>query len=528
METTVKKLIAKTLDLLHKNGMSKKTLWMYKHYGFEPILHHFYACEIEAYCQTEAFRYLNKMHDEHQAGRLSVWRWRHMRKAFVFLNSANENGTIDTTPLLAWRIENNPLHAQPTEKQLATADNMVVLVSRVKQALADLGLSKNSLKNYTYCGFDPLLRFCKVNHIERYDKQALQRFAAIAEERYTSGEISKNACQKARKVILLLGEYLHTGTIKWRHQPRIGTRVLCDDYAEIWNAFTGASRGIFTELSLATIRSATHRFMHLLEDMGMHSFSEVSHSTVSALVTQMAQNYTGGKNALLFSLRTFLRFLFESSVIQSDLSEALPDLTAPRRIVQEGFSEEEIEQLLDCVDTDQAIGKRNYAIIVIAVQTGLRAVDIRNLKRENIDWHMREIRIVQHKTKRALSLPLMPATGNAIAAYLLYGRPDSPLPDLFLCHGNPVRPMGAYAISNMISEQMIAASISSHPRRGAHSFRRAFGRRLLVSETSSDMLSELLGHSNRDSAKPYLATNLCELKKCAISLSDIEKVGEVL
>ncbi|MBA4700237.1 MAG: hypothetical protein H2212_12455 [Ruminococcus sp.] len=49
---------------------------------------------------------------------------------------------------------------------------------------------------------------------------------------------------------------------------------------------------------------------------------------------------------------------------------------------------------------------------------------------------------------------------------------------------------------------------------------------MLESEISLDMLSELLGHTHMDSAKPYLAANELGLKSCAIGLISIEKAGE--
>jgi integrase len=80
----------------------------------------------------------------------------------------------------------------------------------------------------------------------------------------------------------------------------------------------------------------------------------------------------------------------------------------------------------------------------------------------------------------------------------------------------------------MISRYMQRTGIdkSDIPRRGFHSFRRSFGAGLLESEIPLDMLSELLGHTHMDSAKPYLAANELGLKSCAIGLTPTQKAGE--
>jgi len=67
---------------------------------------------------------------------------------------------------------------------------------------------------------------------------------------------------------------------------------------------------------------------------------------------------------------------------------------------------------------------------------------------------------------------------------------------------------------------------SSIPRRGFHSFRRAFGTRLLQNETSLDLLRQLLGHSRINSVKPYLSVDEHGLKLCALSPVKNEKAGE--
>jgi integrase len=64
------------------------------------------------------------------------------------------------------------------------------------------------------------------------------------------------------------------------------------------------------------------------------------------------------------------------------------------------------------------------------------------------------------------------------------------------------------------------------PRRGTHSFRRAFGTRLLEAEVPIELLSQLLGHSHIDSARPYLSASEQELKDCALGLVKAEKAGE--
>ena len=62
-------------------------------------------------------------------------------------------------------------------------------------------------------------------------------------------------------------------------------------------------------------------------------------------------------------------------------------------------------------------------MVVLAASTGLRCCDIVALRLDGIDWRHDEIRLVQVKTSKPLVLPLPPLAGNAVAEWILHGRP---------------------------------------------------------------------------------------------------------
>ena len=47
-----------------------------------------------------------------------------------------------------------------------------------------------------------------------------------------------------------------------------------------------------------------------------------------------------------------------------------------RKMFHEGFTEDELDLLLAHPDKDTATGKRDYAMMVLAAQSGLRACDV--------------------------------------------------------------------------------------------------------------------------------------------------------
>ena len=143
----------------------------------------------------------------------------------------------------------------------------------------------------------------------------------------------------------------------------------------------------------------------------------------------------------------------------------------------------------------------------------------------DIDWKRNTIELVQEKTDTPLVLPLLTDVGNAIADYILNGRPDSSLPYIFLRTQAPYRKLSGRTACYGISVKMMKeAGIrqGDRDRKGLHCLRHSLAARLLAEETPLPVISSILGHRDKDSTKVYLSTDLAHLRACALSLAGIE------
>jgi site-specific recombinase XerD len=78
--------------------------------------------------------------------------------------------------------------------------------------------------------------------------------------------------------------------------------------------------------------------------------------------------------------------------------------------------------LLGACDRRRAIGRRDFAVIVLMLRLGLRATEVATLRLEDLDWRAGQL-TVHGKGGRVDELPLPVDVGEAIAAYLRRGRP---------------------------------------------------------------------------------------------------------
>ena len=72
-----------------------------------------------------------------------------------------------------------------------------------------------------------------------------------------------------------------------------------------------------------------------------------------------------------------------------------------------------------------AVGRRDYAILMLLARLGLRGGEVVGLTLEDIDWE-NGLMTVQGKGGRLSQLPLPADVGAAIVAYLKHGRPRVP------------------------------------------------------------------------------------------------------
>jgi integrase/recombinase XerD len=132
-------------------------------------------------------------------------------------------------------------------------------------------------------------------------------------------------------------------------------------------------------------------------------------------------------------LRTLCRFLFATGVTPLDLSGAVPSVSGIRFDgLPKALDRDVVEALLASCALDRPTGRRDYAILVLMLRLGLRAVEVARMELGDIDWRAGEIEI-RGKGGRRDRLPLVDDVGRALADYLVDGRRPSSSRSVFPC-----------------------------------------------------------------------------------------------
>jgi integrase len=171
--------------------------------------------------------------------------------------------------------------------------------------------------------------------------------------------------------------------------------------------------------------------------------------------------------------------------------------------------------------------KRTKAIVLLAMRLGLRDSDICNLTFHSIDWINDRISLVQAKTGEPLVLPLLPAVGNAVMDYILEERPreNDGYPYIFLRKQAPFTKLASvYSICSKLLKQLDIEPVNGGAT-GVHLFRYSMVHRLLMTKVPHQVITNVLGHSSKESDKPYLSMKEPMLRRCALDLTWIGTVS---
>lgn len=518
--------IEQVLALLVISGLGKKQLSNYKHTGFGCITKYFYAQNIYDVSKQQIDDYILVQRKAFEQRQFTNWKWVILRRCAELLKHYADTGDTNLGILKKWNSIDNCSYQsivfdKPTKEQLLNPDNIYTLIWHTKMELYSAGLSDNTVRHYLHEGFSAILR----KHIQcgtkNYCPGIIEELLSEFQSKYECGSTSRKQYLHIRRSAKFLSDMYSAGQINLNYAPCLELHYPTKVFAQTIEQFCEDTiqSGNIAVSTVKTMKSTIRNFVFELESIGVKSYKGVTHQHISNAITSLSSRYTSSTCTMIYSIRSYLKYLHEYNLTNVDLSTAVPSLISRKTMYRNGFTELEIHKLLQQPDRNTAIGNRDYAILILGASTGLRACDIANLKQENIDWRTNEICIVQEKTSTPLSIPLPTEAGNAIADYILNARPSCSLPYIFICHIGTSKKLDNRSVSAIATKYLKKADINTMGQcKGFHSFRRTFGVRLLNSEVSVDMISQLLGHRAIDSSKPYLSIDEQGLKICSLDI----------
>jgi integrase/recombinase XerD len=241
--------------------------------------------------------------------------------------------------------------------------------------------------------------------------------------------------------------------------------------------------------------------------------ADITSAEVSAAVLRMSASVPAATaQNFVFGLRSLLRFCFLEGLMDTDLSQAALPVTGRRRSsLPRGIAGAGVQAILASCDRRTALGRRDYAIVILLVRPGLRRGEVAAPSLDDIDWQAGEL-LVRGKGLRSGRLPLPGDVGQAIAACLRRGRPASPLREVFLRDRAPLAPIAAGTVGSTVRRACRRAGVAEV---GSHRLRHTAACTMVSAGVPLVQVAQVLRHHSPQSTAICARVDLNRLRLLA-------------
>ena len=305
-----------------------------------------------------------------------------------------------------------------------------------------------------------------------------------------------------------------------------------DFSAGVANAFADIVPGFFEflrrerglrETTLVQYRQYLRRFEDYLRRAERPLLPDLPLSVVTDFITETGETIdTRSVQSVCSILKVFFRYLYRASLLPRDLSKGIE---SPRRYrfanLPRSIPWAEVERMLQSVDRRNAIGRRDYAVLLLLTTYGLRGREVAALTLDDIDWKHNRLHVGGRKADHSTAYPLTATVGEAILDYLRNGRPETNQRAVFFEAYAPHKALSRVAVTMRAKHYLRKAGIHVF-RPGSHTLRHACVQRLVDAGLSFKTIGDFVGHRTPDATKIYAKVNLNALRE--VAMGDGEEV----
>jgi integrase/recombinase XerD len=240
---------------------------------------------------------------------------------------------------------------------------------------------------------------------------------------------------------------------------------------------------------------------------GLPASSEASLQALSAahitdfVVAEAVRRRVWAAKAMITALRSLLRFLHITGRVPHSLAAAVPSVagwglgTLPRAV-----GGEQVTALLTSCDRASALGRRDYAILLLLSRLGLRNGEVTRLRLDDIDWRIGQM-VIRGKGNRHEVLPIPDDVGRAVVDYLIHGRPPGiGSRAVFVIGRAPFTPLSLSAVVSIVAAACDRGGVAQI---NPHRLRHTVASDLLARGAPLAEVGQLLRHRDESTTAVY-------------------------
>lgn len=259
------------------------------------------------------------------------------------------------------------------------------------------------------------------------------------------------------------------------------------------------------------------KFLLYLDETKKSNLSKVTAIDIREFITDLSTKWSPRSMRIVPSqLKTYLKFAgFPVDAILFS-SFRTPHKSKPIR----AMSFENVEALWKYVEGDDG-DLRSKAIVTILLATGMRPVDITELKLDDINWDNDNIGFVQSKTGEDMNIELFPVMGSAIVRYMTEERPKGTGSKIiFLTKKAPYRGLTPSVCSHIlkVTLEKIGVTFVADGLHCPRAVRRSLVSRMIAKGVPVQKAAAAIGHVDEKSVDLYTELDVKKMRSICLPI----------
>ncbi|PYZ99099.1 recombinase XerD [Alteribacter lacisalsi] len=254
-------------------------------------------------------------------------------------------------------------------------------------------------------------------------------------------------------------------------------------------------------------RREVSAFLNILTEQGidLERFkpSDVTEEHIKMNLILYMKNYRGCKpvtiNTRLRALRAFYKFLYSQKLIPTNPMKNIQMMKDRKRVIPT-FTKEELNKLLKQPDLTTFTGYRDYTLMMLFLETGIRVNEMTGLSIADIRWEDNLVCIRNAKSYRERLVPIQKVMKQQLKKYIAVRGAVSTDSLFITIDGTPLTRRG---IQVRVEKYGRLAGIKG-VRCSCHTFRHTFAKLSVQQGANIFELQTILGHTSMEIVKTYV------------------------
>ena len=364
-----------------------------------------------------------------------------------------------------------------------------------------------------------IIKFAEATGVDSYSPELMASYQKFLDQRVSAGEICKEYRRFQARVIRMLSSLADDGRVDFSSAKcPLRKYPVSNETAKLVEKILDACQ--ISDKTKKDLRAPTRHFLWYAAQQGVTPESIDDTTVMQFLIEEIPISNSGSTGRTLRCVKYATEYLKNNGNHNLHRDYTLLKLKNDHRRIVPAYSEDEIYSIVDAMDTNDTLGKRDRAIVLIAYCTGLRGADIISIKLTDIDWRNQKVSVIQSKTHTPIISALNGETMNALADYILDWRPECEVSEVFVTVKAPYRSLSK-GFGSMVDKYCEKAGVQKIALRGFHSIRRSFETIMVSRGVPIETASQMMGHKTITEDKPYITHNKSQVAFVAMDFSDV-------